>query len=223
MKGLIKNYFSTHYQHFMSKTTEEWNWAVERIGVSFGDIFSSIPKDSNILDVACGVGYLEHYLLKKDFTKIEAIDLSEEQIQVAKQKLEEYGLEYVDKVEFKVVDAFDYLKTSSGYDVIVIIDFLDHLQKDKIIEILQLSFNALKEDKFIMVRVTNADNPMFARSFYRDFTHEVPFTPDSLRQCLSVGGFDIVKIGYEAMSEACENKQFLKRILMFPTNLLQII
>lgn len=75
---LIKTYHSTHYRHIMPQTVEGWNWVIDRIEVNFGDIFSSLPKDSLILDVGCGVGYLEHYLLKKGFTRIEAIDLSEE-------------------------------------------------------------------------------------------------------------------------------------------------
>jgi SAM-dependent methyltransferase len=193
----IKTYHSTHYKRFMPQTVEGWNWVVDRIKLNFGNIFSSISKDSLVLDVACGVGYLEHYLLKEGFTRIEAIDLSEEQIQVAKQKLKEYRLQYTDKVEFKTVDAFDYLRTSRGYDLIAMTDLLDHFQKDRVIEILQLSFSALNKGGFLIVRVTNADNPMFARFFYRDFTHETPFTPDSIRQCLEIAGFKVLTIDYE--------------------------
>lgn len=77
------------------------------------------------------------------------------------------------------------------------IDFLEHFTKDKVISFLELSYQALNDGGFIILRVINADNPMFARFFYHDFTHETAFTPDSIRQCLLSVGFKIVKIDYE--------------------------
>jgi len=100
------------------------------------------------IDVGCGVGYLEHYLLKRGFRKIEAIDLCEEQIQVAEEneeKLKEYGLQYSGKVKFEVADAFDYLRTAQNYDVIAMIDFLEHFRKEEVIQLLQFSFHALRK------------------------------------------------------------------------------
>jgi len=214
---LIKIYHSTHYQHIMPQTVEGWDWVIDRIELNFGDIFSSIPKDSFIVDIACGVGYLEHYLLKKGFTRIEAIDLSEEQIQVAKQKLKEYSLQYTDKVKFKIADAFDYLRTARDCDLIAMIDLLEHFRKDEVIDLLQLSFHALHKGGLLIIRTINADNPMFARFFYHDFTHETPFTPDSLQQCLSGSGFDVIKIGYEVIPKIRKSKlkpvPCLKRVI----------
>lgn len=196
---LINKYYSAHYSRFMPTTATEWQWVLDRIDLNFGKFFDALARNSLILDVPCGIGYLEHYLLKKGFTKIHAIDLSEEQIQVAKSKLQEYGLEYNDKVEFHIADAFEYLMVNDGYAAIAMIDFLDHLEKDKILEILDLANKALRAEGLLLVRVTNADNPMWGRFFYRDFTRQTPFTPDTLRQCLSVTGFDVVKIDYEAL------------------------
>lgn len=53
---------------------------------------------------------MEHYLLKKGFTQIHAVDISEEQIQVAKSKLNEHGFDFADKVQFYLSDAFEFLK-----------------------------------------------------------------------------------------------------------------
>ncbi len=195
---LVKRYYSTHYKYFMPRTEKEWNWVLDRIDLNFGDIFSSLSRESLILDVGCGVGFLEHYLLKKGFTRIDAIDLSEEQIQVAKEKLAEHGFEHT-KVNFYVADAFDYLRKSKGYDVIAMIDFLEHFTKDKVISLLELSYRALNDGGLIILRVINADNPMFARFFYRDFTHETAFTPNSIRQCLLSSGFRVIKIDYEKL------------------------
>jgi len=198
-KRLISHYYSTHYSRFMPTTVEGWQWVLDRIELNFGKFIDTLPRDSPILDVACGVGYLEHYLLKKGFTNIRAVDLSEEQIRIAKQKLEEYGIKYEGKVQFCIKDAFEYLRTHNGFAMIALIDFLEHLQKDKIIEILELANIALQDNGLLLIRVTNADNPMWGRFFYRDFTHQTPFTPDALRQCLSVTGFDVIKIDYEVL------------------------
>jgi 2-polyprenyl-3-methyl-5-hydroxy-6-metoxy-1,4-benzoquinol methylase len=147
--------------------------------------------------VGCGAGYFEYYLLKNGFTNVRAIDVSLEQIEVAKQKLVEHGLDYNGKVDFLVENGFEHLEKNSGYDLIAMIDLLEHFQKDRVIELLQLSFSALNEGGFLIVRTINADNPMFARFFYHDFTHETPFTPDSIRQCLETAGFKVLKIDYE--------------------------
>lgn len=149
-----------------------------------------------VLDVGCGIGYLEYYLLKKGFTGIHAIDLSEEQLQAAREKLLKLGLKYENRIKFEAVDTFEYLRKNKGY-VVVMLDILDHLRKDKVIELLKLVWDTLFDNGFIIIRVTNADNPLFARFFYRDFTHETPFTPNSIRQCLSIAGFRIVHVDYE--------------------------
>lgn len=107
---LIAKYYSAHYQHIMPQTREGWNWVIDRSELNLGNIFSSIPKNSRILDVACGVGYLEHYLLKKGFINIYAIDLSEEQINVAKEKLKSFNIDWEGKVKFEIADVFEYLK-----------------------------------------------------------------------------------------------------------------
>lgn len=187
----------------MPKTPEGWDFVISRVELNFGEFLNAIPQDSPILDVPCGVGYLEYYLLKKGFTKIHAVDLSEEQIQVAKSKLREYGHEFDGKVEFHVADAFEYLKKGHSYAAIAMIDFLEHLEKDKILEILGLSYDALQPGGFLFLRVTSADNPMWGRFFYRDFTHVTPFTPDSLHQCLRATGFEVIKVDYEVLPRIC--------------------
>ena len=202
---LIETYYSSHYQYILPQTIEGWNWVIDRIKLNFDDIFLSIPKNSLIIDLGCGVGYLEYYLLMKDFTHIEAIDLSNEQIKVAKKKLSEFGL-HIDNVKFKTEDAFAYLKSVNNVDIIVMIDFIEHFQKEEAMELLQLSSQALNKGGLLIIRTINADNPAFAHLFYRDFTHETPFTTFSLRQCLNVSGFNVLKIGYEVVPKVHKSR-----------------
>ncbi len=206
---LITKHYSAHYQHIMPQTREGWEWVLDRIRLNFGDIFSSIPKKSKILDLAYGVGYLEHYLLRKDFTNIYAVDLSREQIDVAVKKLEQFGINYRGKVEFELVDAFEYLRKASGFNVIVMIDLIEHFKESEILEMLRLSHKTLRDGGFLLIRTPNAESPLFGR-FYDDFTHETPFTRSSLRQILASLGFQILKVDFERRPYFEADKRFLK-------------
>lgn len=196
----IERYFSSHYQHFTPVTPEGWAWVIRRIELNFGTVFSHIPKDSLILDLACGVGYLEHFLVKNGFARIHAIDLSKEQIQAAERWLQREGIEYMGKVRFEVVDAFASLQKPDSYDVIAMIDLLEHFTKNEALSLLDRAHEALKSRGFLLIRTPNAEHPMFGR-FYNDFTHETPFTIASLSNCLALSGFHIVSMGYERMPE----------------------
>jgi 2-polyprenyl-3-methyl-5-hydroxy-6-metoxy-1,4-benzoquinol methylase len=203
---LYNRYYTSHYKRFLPQTSQGWEWVIDRIHINFGETLSSIPRNSLILDVGCGAGYFEYYLLKNGFTKVRAIDTSLEQIEVAKEKLLEHGLDYEGKVDFLVENGFEHLKKNSGYNLIVMVDFLEHLAKEDIIELLELSCDALNDGGFLITRTINADNPMFARFFYHDFTHEVPFTPDSIRQCLELVGFEVSKVDYEKVPDFGKGK-----------------
>ena len=193
----VRQYWSAHYSGIMPATQAQWAWAVERIDVNFGAFFAGLTPDSRILDVPCGVGYLEHYLLPHGFTEIRAVDASEEQIRAAEAKLRDQHIPFEGRVQFARADAFDYLRHDQGHSAIAAIDFLDHLSKEKILQFLDLCFAALVPRGLLMLRVTNAENPVWGQFFFRDFTHETPFTRSSLRQCLIVSGFGVVKLDFE--------------------------
>lgn len=194
---LEQKYFSTQYVHIMPTTPEGWAWVLDRIRLNFDDVLGPLPHTSRILDVACGVGYLECYLLRQGFQHLDSIDVSEEQMAVAKQKLAEYGIDFSGKVKFVVADAFDYLRKSDGYDVVAMFDIIEHFNKEDIGRLLGLTYAALRPGGMLLLRTINADNPLFGRYFYHDFTHETPFTPDSMRQCMAGVGFKIDKLDYE--------------------------
>lgn len=52
--------------------------------------FSFCEKDAKILEVGCGTGRILKYLLEKDLTNITGIDISEEMLNLAKEKLNKY-------------------------------------------------------------------------------------------------------------------------------------
>ncbi len=198
---VVQGYLSTHYIRFMAKTPEEWTWVLDRIELNFGGVLSALPRESRILDAPCGVGYLEHYLLKRGFQNIDGVDLAEEQLNMAKQKLLESGLSFDGKARLILANLFEFLQKVEPYDVIAVIDFLEHLRKDQVGDLLTLAHSALRPGGILLLRATNADNLLFSRYFYRDFTHEIGFTPESIRQCLEIARFNVEKIDYEKVGD----------------------
>lgn len=98
-----------------------------------------------------------------------------------------------------MADALEYLKKVNGFDIVVMIDLLEHFKKDEALELMHLTHKALKNGGFFLIRTPNAENPLFGR-FYDDFTHETPFTRSSLRQILASLGFQVLKVDFERQS-----------------------
>jgi len=57
----------------------------------------------------------------------------------------------------------------------------------------------LQDNGLLIIRVINADNPMWGCFFYHDFTHQTPFTPGVLLQYLILTVFDLINIDYEVL------------------------
>ena len=114
------------------------------------------------------------------------IDISKQEIEFCKDK------------GFKVVrsDIFAFLrKTKEKYDAIVLNDIIEHLTKDEINEILKHIHASLTKEGICLIKTFNMANPIMSPSGrYIDFTHEVCFTEESLRQVCLFAGFTMVHI-----------------------------
>lgn len=196
---LSETYFSSHYHSFAPKDDKHWQWVIQLTAQSCGKVFSGLNKNSPVLDAGCGVGYLEFFLLKEGFTNIDAVDISAEQVNVAKNYMKKYKMDVADKVRFQCANIIEYLKSSStAYTVIVASDILEHFSKNAGFKFLELAYNALDEEGCIIVRVPNMEHPTNASyNFFNDFTHEIGFTRSSLKQCLLAAGFSDVSVSFE--------------------------
>lgn len=141
-------------------------------------------RDARILDVACGGGKLLQFYLDCGYTKISGIDLSPEQIalarQVTKQVVQANILEYLEQHE----NTFDFI---SGLDII------EHFYKEEVLCFLDLCFAALKPGGRLVLQTPNAESPWGAHHRYNDFTHEVAFNPNSLSRMLRLVGFERIE------------------------------
>jgi len=181
------------YQAFVSK---HWNY----IHVLSKDEFdfhsklyactykSHLPaaKEAAILDVACGAGHFLYFLKKEGYRNVHGIDLSEEQLQIARQ---------MGVAEVENADLFKFLpQHPAGYDMIIANDIIEHLTKNEVIQFLDAIFAALKPGGKVLLNTENAASLFGSSRVFIDFTHEQGFTPISLTQVLRVCGFDSVEI-----------------------------
>lgn len=138
-------------------------------------------KSSSFLEVGCGYGRYLKTLLEMGYENVFGVDISEDQIQCAKK------LGMGDFVEH--IDGLSFLQDKdSCYDVILLLDVVEHLPTEYSLDLLEKVYLALRSGGRVVIQVPNALAPLSPLR-YSDFTHLRAFTPSSMRQALSLCNF----------------------------------
>lgn len=141
-------------------------------------------KEGNILEIGCGWGKYLYHLKSQGFKKLYGVDISSEQVKTAKEKL------FLENVEKK--DALEYLKkTKEKFQVVILIDVLEHLEIEYIMELMDLISNRLNSGGLVLVQVPNGIS-LFNPILYSDLTHKRSFTVKSLNQLVKNTKFTLV-------------------------------
>lgn len=161
--------------------------AAERWGKAFDWYLREwLPEDKNapILEVACGRGNLLHFFKTRGFKNISGVDVSPEQVVLARQVIETVHEENV----------LEFLDAHGGeYELIVGLDIIEHFNKDEVLRFLDGCRSALKPGGRLVLQTPNAETPWAGYHRYNDFTHEVCFQHNSLARLLRLCGFhDVV-------------------------------
>jgi 2-polyprenyl-3-methyl-5-hydroxy-6-metoxy-1,4-benzoquinol methylase len=179
-RSLIYDKYASSFQEspsqFSSSAADHWGKAYK----SYLKDWLPKQKDTAILEVGCGGGKLLHFLKTRKYSNLTGIDISPEQILLAQQ------------VTSQVIqaDAIEFLKTTNNrYDLIIGLDFIEHLYKYELFDFLTNCHKALKPDGSIILQTPNAQSPFATSILYGDFTHEICFTPKSLQHVLKLCGF----------------------------------
>ncbi len=145
-----------------------------------------VSKNSKILDIGCGLGQMLISLRKEGYTDISGIDISPEAI--------EYCSANSLKVEL-ISDLSSYVSNGkSEYDFIIMSHVVEHLEKNRIIDVLSLiKQRMLKPGGELVVMVPNAQSNTGCYWAYEDFTHQTLFTAGSLYFVLKSAGFEDVE------------------------------
>jgi SAM-dependent methyltransferase len=135
------------------------------------------PGTAEVLEIGCNKGYLLAALKAAGFHCLQGIDLSPDDLRIARK--------LVPGVDFQDADGFDYLAVRpQRYDLIIVKAVLEHVPKDRVLPLLGLTASALKPRGMLVLDVPNMDWLFASHERYMDFTHEVGFTKESLRQIL---------------------------------------
>lgn len=154
----------------------QWPWYEYR----YLPMLQKLDRQAPILELGCGAGTMLEFLKEMGFSRVTGIDISEEQICLAKNK----------RLDARVGDVFEYLEAAEdGIGAIIALDFLEHFTKAEVTRLLTLIHKALKAEGMLIVQTPNGQGLFPGQVIYDDFTHMSVFTPGSLEQILSLVGF----------------------------------
>jgi 2-polyprenyl-3-methyl-5-hydroxy-6-metoxy-1,4-benzoquinol methylase len=178
---LYSTYVSTHTAHLYGEATLEGIRKQFPVWKSYYGRFLPRDKAAKILDIGCGNGGFLWWLQQIGYRNSSGIDISQEQIQIARG----LGIKNV-----KCADLIGFLESKQGYyDVIFLMDVIEHFNKNEILGILKLTFDSLNSGGEVIIQTPNGESLFSGRLRYGDFTHEVIFTKSSLNQILQAAGF----------------------------------
>jgi SAM-dependent methyltransferase len=180
---IYKSYFSGHLSSIRNPTHDEFEAAIP---VWRARLKNWLPEDkqSSILELGCGYGALLHFLCSEGYENVKGVDLSGEQVALAKS----FGA--INVVE---ADVRKYLaKDDADYGLILAFDLLEHLDLDEQLDVLDLIGDHLKPNGLFVFQVPNADGPFSGRYRYSDLTHHTSFTKTSVRALLNASDLELV-------------------------------
>lgn len=138
--------------------------------------------DAPILDIGCGAGQFLHWLEQLGYTNLIGVDLSPEQVSLARQMCS--------RARIIQGDAFHVLADYSGHFALIAgFDVIEHLQKVEAMQIVPLIERALQPRGRIILQTPNPASPLAGTILYGDLTHEWFYTPESLGNMLRLYGF----------------------------------
>ena len=190
-KILYDTYISSG--HFMENT----NVSKKRLRKEFNgfdkNILPELSKERSIsvLEIGFGTGYFLRYLLKNGYNNFWGIEVGKEQYA--------FALKHVTNRIELVGNPLNYLeKHQKSFDIIIMLDVMEHIPKNKVIQYFKAIYGSLKAEGRLILRVPNGSNPFNMGAIYHDFTHETVFTMRSINQIgRSIGFADIKEAGFK--------------------------
>jgi len=142
-----------------------------------------LPADrsARILDAACGEGALLAWLRDRGYGNLHGFDLSPECVA------------WCHRLGLTSVKRWDLLRIAEwpddGYDVIFLMDVVEHLPKERAASVLDVARAKLAPGGYLVIQTPNLGSIMGAYHRYCDLTHEFGLTEKSVRDLLALAGF----------------------------------
>lgn len=145
--------------------------------------------ETNALDIGCGMGFAMLALKSKGYRTVVGVDTDRSQIEACKRRNLEVEL---------IDDLAEYLgRNANRFNVITLLDVLEHIPQAQQISILKLIRSALVPGGRLIVQVPNASSIIAPRWQYQDFTHHCSFTELSIKFALVNAEFQNVTVPFD--------------------------
>lgn len=196
------SYFQDANDMFESSSAERWGKAYRWY------LRQWLPKhkEAVIADLACGNGKLLYFLKDQGYKNLSGVDISPDQVSVARQVAP-------DVVQ---ADVLEWLADKSHqFDLIVSLDFIEHLYRDEALHFLDLCHESLKPGGRLILQTPNADSPFGTAVRYGDITHECIYNANQLARLLHRAGFTDIECREQSPVPLCYSLPSTLRWLMW--------
>jgi O-antigen chain-terminating methyltransferase len=146
-------------------------------------------QQANVLDIGCGRGeFLE--LLQEQGISAYGLDMNRNMVEYCRKK----GL----RVEN--MDMISHLQSLDDNSLggIFAAQVVEHRPPSQLSQLLQLCFQKLKPQAYIVLETQNPTSIFALSHFHRDLSHEKPIHPDALEFLMKTSGFSETQIAYKA-------------------------
>lgn len=152
MRNYVKEYYDNNYEKEWNRLTKPYR-IIEFMSTMYL-IEKYFPKEGDAIDIGCGPGRYSIELLKKGYN-VTLFELSDEELKLAKRKIEEEGLKAHDYI---CEDALNlHLLESEKYDVLLLMGPMYHvLNETDRVKILKEARRILKDDGIALISYINS-------------------------------------------------------------------
>ena len=141
----------------------------------------------NVIDIGCGRGeFLE--LLKENSINAQGLDIDVNMIEFCQSK----------ELRVNMMDAISFLEQveNNSLDGIFINQVVQHLEPGYLIKMLNLCYQKLMSDYFIIIETVNPLSFVSFVNFYIDLSHTRPLHPETMRFLLEIAGFREIELKF---------------------------
>ncbi len=178
---LYKGYVSAFKKENLNETAQAQTAYDHWSNARYFPLFADLPKAAAILDLGCGPGRTMQFLKSKGFTNVVGVDISEEQTAIARNR----GLNAI------TADVNDFLvQHSNEYDMIIMIDVVEHFTKLELLDLFKLIHYSLKRGGIVIYQTCNGEGLYPNQIMFGDLTHMTILSAGSSEQLLRACGFD---------------------------------
>lgn len=182
------------YERYHSKRSEQKR-TIGDDNFTYRELLSLLQKHSldtkKILDIGCGVGTIDFYLVKKG-ADVLGIDISQNAILIARKNAQNFSLNK--KARFEAVN-FPESVPKGKFDIIVCSEVLEHLKQDKT-AITKIK-NLLQNGGMVIASSPSLNAPLYKMGLLKGFDWEVGhlrrYTLESFVKLFESSGFKVLE------------------------------